>query len=77
MSVQNQSIEQRLAILSAFEASKYWPEGLMLTENNLNQVKFAIEGKVLSISVLVDIFKQLTAAGRLEYIQKPEVKTVV
>jgi hypothetical protein len=73
-----QSIEERLAVLDAFEKSQYWPVGLLQTENNINQVRFAIEGKVLSISVLVEVFKRLTQEGRLEFVQKqPEVKTVI
>jgi len=70
---QVQSLEERVAIVNAFEQSKWWPKGLLATESNLNFIKAAIDGVYLDFAVLTSIFNRLIAAGSLQFVQNERI----
>jgi hypothetical protein len=78
----SQTIQERQACIVAWEQSKYFPVGLLQTENNFSVLGGALQAfESLTIPVIVDTVNRLgdiANGGKLQYAQRqPEVKAVI
>lgn len=71
-----QTVQERAAVIDAWAASKFFPAGLLMTDSNINQLKYALDKiPVLSISSIVEAVQRLgdlRTGGVLEYFREPE-----
>jgi hypothetical protein len=78
----SQTIQERQATITAWEQSKWFPAGLLQTENNFSVLGQALQAfESLTIPAIVETVNRLgdiANGGKLQYAQKPvETKTVI
>ena len=77
----SQTIQEKLEIVSLWQQSQYFPQGLLETENNFNALGNAIRGvPTLTLSDVVAAVQRLgdiATGGKLQYAQKPPERIIV